>query len=255
MDFKDFHDGMQQDHFWIRAKRDFIKLVLDQENIHPSAKILDVGAGVGDDIKVLASFGSIYVIDIDEQVLTYVPRDLVVDARVADICALPYADNFFEVIVCFDVLEHIADDRRAVVELQRVLKPGGKLFFTVPAYQWLFSQHDTHLGHYRRHTKSSIKKLFSGLVFEEKSLSYWFSLLFVPAALQRLLNKKNSEGLKPLGKFLNGLFYAIVACENFLIKCGVRFPFGLSVWGVYCKVDKATNSDLEEISSVKKDRL
>ena len=250
MDFKDFQAGVPHDHFWVQAKRDFVKQTLEQQNISKAAKILDVGAGVGDDIKMLASFGSLYVVDIDPQVLAHVPHEFITEVRVADICILPYPDSFFDVIVCFDVLEHVSDDRRAVIELQRVLKPGGKLFFTVPAYQCLFGQHDVTLGHYRRYTKQRVNNLFAALQLEQQALSHWFSVLFVPAALSRFMHKNNDKaGMKPLGRILNKLLYAIVSCENFLIRCGVRFPLGLSVWGVYRK--QAQAGQHEETSCVR----
>ena len=49
-----------------------------------------------------------------------------------DITAIPFQDNYFDVIICSHVLEHIHDDRRAMKELQRVMKPGGWGIFQVP---------------------------------------------------------------------------------------------------------------------------
>jgi SAM-dependent methyltransferase len=50
----------------------------------------------------------------------------------ADLCALPFADDSFDVILCNHVLEHIPDDQKALSELYRVLKPGGWGVFQVP---------------------------------------------------------------------------------------------------------------------------
>ncbi len=50
----------------------------------------------------------------------------------ADICNLPFADNEFDVILCNHVLEHIPDDKTAMKELFRVMKPGGWGIFQVP---------------------------------------------------------------------------------------------------------------------------
>ena len=50
----------------------------------------------------------------------------------ADICHLPFEDNSFDVILCNHVLEHIPDDRKALSELYRVMKPGGWGVFQVP---------------------------------------------------------------------------------------------------------------------------
>lgn len=50
----------------------------------------------------------------------------------ADICNLPFPDKSFEVVLCSMVLEHIPDDIKAMQEIRRILKPGGKAFITVP---------------------------------------------------------------------------------------------------------------------------
>jgi len=50
----------------------------------------------------------------------------------ADLCALPFADHSFDVILCNHVLEHIPDDQKALSEMYRVLKPGGWGVFQVP---------------------------------------------------------------------------------------------------------------------------
>lgn len=50
----------------------------------------------------------------------------------ADICDLPFADNSFDFILCNHVLEHIADDHKALQELYRVLAPGGTAILQIP---------------------------------------------------------------------------------------------------------------------------
>lgn len=66
--------------------------------------------------------------------LEYITSDLdspLADVR-ADICNLPFEDNEFDVIFCNHVLEHIPDDKKAMAELYRVMKPGGWGIFQVP---------------------------------------------------------------------------------------------------------------------------
>lgn len=52
--------------------------------------------------------------------------------KVADVTNLDFEDDFFEVVVCNHVLEHIDDDHKAISELRRVLKPGGYASLQVP---------------------------------------------------------------------------------------------------------------------------
>ena len=66
--------------------------------------------------------------------LDYITADLyspIADVK-ADICNLPFQDNSFEVVFCNHVLEHIVDDAKAMLELYRVLKPGGLGIFQIP---------------------------------------------------------------------------------------------------------------------------
>ena len=66
--------------------------------------------------------------------LAYITADLfspIADVK-ADICDLPFQENSFDVVFCNHVLEHIADDTKAMQELYRVLKPGGMGIFQVP---------------------------------------------------------------------------------------------------------------------------
>ena len=66
--------------------------------------------------------------------LNYTTTDLnspLADVK-ADICALPFEDNTFDIILCNHVLEHIPDDQKAMNELFRVMKPGGWGVFQVP---------------------------------------------------------------------------------------------------------------------------
>jgi len=66
--------------------------------------------------------------------LDYTTTDLespIADVK-ADICALPFKDNSYDVILCNHVLEHIPDDKTAMKELYRVMKPGGYGIFQIP---------------------------------------------------------------------------------------------------------------------------
>jgi len=67
--------------------------------------------------------------------------------------------NSFDGLFALNVIEHIEDDDLAVKNCKKLLKPGGKLVILVPAYQWLYNKLDKGLEHYRRYTKTSLKKL------------------------------------------------------------------------------------------------
>ena len=78
--------------------------------------------------------------------------------RQAKIEELPYEDGRFQLLVATDVIEHLPDDGAALAELRRVADPEGRLIITVPAYSWLWSQHDTSWHHYRRYTRPMLRE-------------------------------------------------------------------------------------------------
>lgn len=64
----------------------------------------------------------------------------------------------FDTILYVDVLEHIDDDRAELIEACRRLRLGGKVVVLCPAWQFLYSPFDAAVGHYRRHTKASLRR-------------------------------------------------------------------------------------------------
>lgn len=235
MDFRDTQVGANKEHFWFRGKRDFIDGLFTSVHADKQQKILDIGAGTGDDIMMLKQHGNIYALDIDEQALSLIDDALVVEKKLGSACAIPYQAGTFDVVVAFDVLEHVEDDSLMVDEIMRVLKSGGHFIFTVPAFNCLYSSHDRTLGHHRRYNKAMITQLLDKKM-RKQTLGYWFCLLFAPALMQRFLTKKaSSSSIKQFPHVLNQLFYGAVKMENWCIKKGLRMPFGLSVYGVYRK--------------------
>jgi SAM-dependent methyltransferase len=72
-------------------------------------------------------------------------------ARAGEITALPFANGRFDLVAAFDVVEHVEDDRRVFAELTRVLKPGGRLIFSVPLHPAHWTEFDDYVGHARRY--------------------------------------------------------------------------------------------------------
>jgi SAM-dependent methyltransferase len=70
---------------------------------------------------------------------------------VLDLARLGVGDESVGTVICSEVLEHIPDDRQALVELTRVLRPDGWLIVTVPLHQRLWRHDDDLVGHYRRY--------------------------------------------------------------------------------------------------------
>ncbi|MCF7799633.1 class I SAM-dependent methyltransferase [Candidatus Babeliales bacterium] len=236
MDYKDYKSGMSQDHFWLQGKTELIEILFNKLNLEKNSKILDIGSGTGQDLQIINKFGNAYVVDIEQKSLDMIPIDLVSEKKLSDACNLDYPDNYFDIVVTFDVLEHIKNDKKAVQEIYRVLKPNGKFIFTVPAFNFLYSNHDKNLGHFRRYNKQKLKMLLTNS-FYFQDLNYWLFFLFLPASVQRLLNLNFVNSGKKFPKLTNKFFVKILNFENWLIKHGLKFPMGLSIYGI-CKVKK-----------------
>lgn len=232
MDYKDLQAGQTKENFWFRAKNDLINVLMKKAcKNRKRLRILNIGAGTGDDLEVLNKFGKNYVIDIDKDALSVIDDKSCEERKIADACNLPYDDNFFDVAVSFDVFEHIKNDQKAISEVYRVLKENGVLIFTVPAFQFLFSSHDKALHHQRRYSKENIKTLL--FQFNNIKIFFWNSLLFVSMATMRLLKRKSKPrvDLMDLPPWLNTLFFNLLKIDNFLIKRGISMPIGLSIVG------------------------
>lgn len=99
--------------------------------------------------------------------------------------ALP--DNSIAGVGMFDVLEHLEDRSRMLMEIHRVLSPGGRLFLTLPAIQSLWSQMDDDAGHQLRYSKSEILKALHAAGFQVEWNRYFFLLSLPVVLLVRVL--------------------------------------------------------------------
>jgi SAM-dependent methyltransferase len=147
---------------------------------------------------------------------------------------LPFLDASFAAIVSADVLCHRGvDERAALSEFRRCLRPGGVLVLNVPAYQWMLSEHDFAVHNVRRYTAAGAQALLASAGFTEILTSYWNSLLFPLMVVRRKLGwrreGKPSSDVVLMPAPMERLFAAIVRLEATITRAGVRFPFGGSV--------------------------
>ena len=135
--------------------------------------------------------------------------------------------NFKETsaLIFLDVFEHVKDPKQLFNEYSNILKIGDYLIFTVPAYQFLWSFWDIHLGHFRRYNRKSCKEFVKTLNLEIIEISYLFPELLFPALMRKIRNSKKFNFPK-LPKIINNIFFRVS-----LFISGFRhlIPFGLSV--------------------------
>ena len=183
----------------------------------------------------LARFGDAQGVDMDEEAVGYChDRGLEhVTQSAAD--SLPFPNESFDLVTALDVVEHIDDDLGALREMKRVLKPGGQLLLTVPAYRFLWGRQDDINLHKRRYVARELRGRLHAAGFVVERLTYMNSILFPAIAAIRLVRrvlpeppKLESDFAFPAPQPLNVTLGAIFGSERHLLT---RFdiPFGVSI--------------------------
>jgi len=108
------------------------------------------------------------------------------------------ADNSIDIAILMDVLEHIENQKEFLTQLSAKLSKEAIIFITVPAYQHLFSEHDTFLKHYRRYNKKSLSAVLTGSGFRVERIFYFYSMLYILRLVQfittRLIKSNRMAG-------------------------------------------------------------
>lgn len=143
------------------------------------SNILEIGTGQGNFKKYFKNNFSSYIsIDIDQNVIDRAKeRDPDGEYYCLDIAS----DNQFNIlsikeintIICFNVLEHIKEDRKAIMNMSQILSSNGHILLFVPAFMGLFNDMDRLAGHFKRYTKKSIFKLIDSTNIEIVSVEYF----------------------------------------------------------------------------------
>jgi len=140
----------------------------------------------------------------------------------------------------FDTLEHIRDDLGILKDLHGILKPGGRLYITVPSYQGLRSVEDDYVGHVHRYSRKALIRILDQAGFVMDYSSYFFTFLIFPIFFLRSLPyhlglvKKFDEKwfirqLDPESPFLDRLVYPLINWEVKRIAGTRSIVFGSSL--------------------------
>ena len=206
-------------------------------------KILNVGCGTGGTIALLERYGDVDNVDISPEAIKFMKKSGYDNAVLVEGVQLPFKSGAYDVVCAFDVLEHIEEDIEALQEWGRVLKKKGEVLLTVPAYQWLWSDHDVSLHHKRRYTKSRLRQdgKRAGLKTKKATYAISFSLPMVAGFrfIKKLTNKEVTEETSyvKLPNIVNSLFSQLLYLEAKL-HAFMTLPFGTSVLARFQKVEQ-----------------
>lgn len=226
------------DYWWFVGRRRLVfKLLEAWFQGGKSFTILDIGCGTGAMAQELQQYGTVIAADLMPESLRYCRQRGLGLLALGDVTRLPFAASSFDLVVALDLLEHVEDDQAAISELKRVLKPEGRLVVTVPAYRFLWSNHDVALMHYRRYTARELARKMRDAGFQIAKLSYAVSLLFPLIAPLRILsrwrdrNKPPVASVRPVSPTVNRWLLRLQQMESRLVS-RVNLPFGVTVVAV-----------------------
>ena len=190
---KDFYSEyyeIESTHWWFTGRRRIFATMLDRyAGLDDRRRMLDLGCGTGTMLQFLQGWGRPIGADVDDSAVTFCrQRGCGVLVRCAAE-ALPFANEALQVITAFDLLEHVADEKRVLKELYRVCQRGGKFMATVPAYDFLWGRQDEISKHQRRYTAPVLRTRVVNAGFVPLKVSYLNTFLFPIIAIVRLFRR------------------------------------------------------------------
>lgn len=189
--------------------------------------ILEIGAGIGNFSSLLKKYGTLTAIDIRKDYIEKY-KNKVENYGFGDIEEGNYffKNRKFDSIVCFNVIEHIKDDKKSLQNIYKLLNKGGIAVILVPAGKLLYGKYDKLLGHYRRYGVKEFKKIAKIIGFNIKDVRYinWLGaigwLLFI-----KILKRKEFPESEV------SVFDVFAKYFLWPEKC-IKMPFGLSVLSI-----------------------
>ncbi len=148
--------------------------------------------------------------------------------------ALPFDQADFDALVSADVLCQFDDPLPAVLEMFRVLRPGGVAILNVPAYQWLWSYHDAATHGKRRFTRPELNAFLRSAGFAIDHITYRSALAFpfIWAKRKLLRGAGDASDVKENSALVETVYSSLAALESVWFRLGGRFAWGSSVFAV-----------------------
>ena len=195
-------------------------------------EVLDVGCGTGYNLPLLSRFGRARGVDMSPEALDFCRRRGVTDVTLHTAGELPFSDASFDLLTAFDVIEHIEDDRAALREFRRVLRPGGWMLIYTPALPWLYNEHDRIVHHKRRYRRAELGEKISEAGYRLEHLAYVNGLVLPLVLLARglagLRSGQSHQEMEIPGPVVNGLVTALCYLEEPLVRRDL-VPIGMTL--------------------------
>jgi SAM-dependent methyltransferase len=196
-------------HYWTLARNAIIADTLRKSGLQ-GMRMLEIGCGQGVVLRSLRSAGfDCYGVDVAS---TQPPNDLIE--------YLHYGVNFeslektflesVEVVLLFDVIEHIEDDVSFIQKIRTTFPSLKYVVVTVPARIELWSNFDTHYGHFRRYSSKTLSDTIERGGMSMHHIQYFFHALYIPAwILARCRAERSTDIYSPRG--VTAIFHKLIA--------------------------------------------
>lgn len=226
----------EKTHWWYAVRRRLIHKLIKIYCPKKPFNMLDIGCGGGLLTKELEKYGRVFGIDSSSESVKFAK------SRGVNIVESSI-ENFetgqkFDCALALDILEHCKNDELAIKKIRDFLKPDGIVIVFVPALKIFWGEQDKTSHHFRRYTYQELKNRFENAGFETVYQTY-FNFFLAPLILaarktMRLFGIKIKTEFKLNNPLFNGIFKAVFTLEYFILP-KIKFPFGVSLLGVYKK--------------------
>ena len=214
--------------WWYKAKNNLLNHILRKEGFNKHNKILEIGPGLGNNLKLLSQFGIIDILEVENEFINSLKSNYseTIDKFYKNIEEI---NSEYDLIIMLDILEHIKESEDFMNKVKKIIKKNGKIVVGVPAYQSLWSSHDEALKHYRRYTWKTLKNDCNMFNIIKK---YGFNYLTFPIRFLQIKFNQSAISTKNHGSLVDSVLYSISLVEHFLRKIGINPKFGISIYAV-----------------------
>jgi SAM-dependent methyltransferase len=236
---------IQDQHWWFRYRGRLIRDYLDKCTFPNPGKALDLGCGTGQYLSLLNKYcREVYGVDVSDHALSIAgekhPQHRLIKGDINHLQKL-FVEGHFDIVTILNVLYHqwIESEQNILRQVYSILKPGGTVLITEPAFRFLTRAHDMAGMGKTRYRINDFDSLLAHIGFVQIQCTYFncisFPLAFILALIHRVNRFRRKERvdfvseMKIAGPGLNEIVLGLLNIERSIIKCFGRMPFGVGL--------------------------